>query len=107
MTELVGAKGKFTFRRQPKETGLASVARPYADVTIKIAGKECGYIEAPSVFGTNHWKVRLMIKEANEHCGWKWITFRLDFKNELEARQFVMTNQDRLQAKYPIHQLED
>lgn len=38
----------FAFKKQPRETGLASVGNPHKCVDIKIKGKVCGLISAPS-----------------------------------------------------------
>jgi hypothetical protein len=69
---------KFTFRKQPRETGLRSVGHPHPSTEIKYGGREVGLIQAP-YFGTpdHKWGVGLMVKEAaSENCPWGWIFSR-------------------------------
>ncbi len=97
---------KFTFRKEPAETGLAACARPYPDTKIKLGGRECGIISAPTAFTDRKWKIGLILVDEKAHCGWAWIFFKARFDTEPEARAWIIAYQDKLLEK-PIHCLDD
>lgn len=82
------AKRRFTFKKQPKITGLAGVGHPNQHVDIKQAGLIVGQITAPS-YRRSTWGVGLMInKPASENCGWSW-WFPREFATEEQARDWL------------------
>lgn len=90
---------KFTFKKHPRETGLASVAHPYPCVDVKMNGKVVGLITPPSAFGGDTWRVRFMIVAETERCGWAWATLKAHYASEQEARDYIMTHGARIQEK--------
>lgn len=96
----------FTFRKEPRETGLAGVGNPYQNTAIKHAKKECGVISAPNwQTKDNKWRVRFTVKDAEEHCGWKWVQLKAAFDSEPEAREYVKTHAERI-LRMDLHYLE-
>lgn len=98
---------KFTFKKQPRETGLASIGNPYPWVDIKLAGKVVGCIQPPSVFGGDTWRVRFMvISEANTR-GWAWAELKAHYESEQDARDYITTNSARIQDKLRLRAQAD
>ena len=90
-------KQKFTFKKQPRETGLASVGNPHPDTDIKHNKKLVGYISSPNWSSPdNKWRIRLTVKKSepddNPNCDWKWIVLKKTFDTEPEAREFLNAN---------------
>ena len=87
---------KFTFRKDPRETGLAGVGNPYPNTNIKWEKKVVGCISAPSWNTTdNKWGIRLMVKK-DERPGWAWVRLKARFDTEPEAREFLNENVEKL-----------
>lgn len=95
---------KFTFRKQPLTTGLAGVGNPRPDTDIKLGGKWCGTIRAPNwATKDGKWGAGLMvIDEAEENCGWRWVFFAARFNEEPEARAWLNANKAAIEAKWTI-----
>ena len=99
---------KFTFRRQPRQTGLAAVARPYPAVDIKLRGDLVGLISPPIAYAKDDtWRVRFMVVSEKERCGWAWVALKAGFASEEEARAFVLENNAKLQESLHLHALKD
>ena len=49
---------KFTFRKDARPTGLASVGSPYPNTDIKMNKQKIGYISGPNWRTQNKWTVR-------------------------------------------------
>lgn len=97
---------KFTFKRQPKERGLAAVARPYPSVEVKYKGKQMGVIHpppAPYMKQPHKWSAGIMVKAEK---GWNWSFFVKKFETEEEAREFFQANIEFILAR-DLHYLED
>lgn len=91
---------KFTFKKQPRETGLAGVGNPHPDTYIKHNKKVVGCISSPNWrTPDNKWRIRLTVKDENDHCDWKWISLKKTFDTEPEAREFLNKHIDALLAK--------
>mgnify|MGYP001571938629 CR=1 FL=1 len=101
---------KFTFKKEPKNTGLYAVGHPHPDTDIKHDKKSIGTIVAPSWQSKDSkWTIRLMVKNnLNErsNCKWKWIQLKARFDEEPEARKYVQENSEAL-LKMNLHHLED
>ncbi len=99
-----------TFKRGPKQTGLAAVGEPYASVEVKWDNKKIGSITGPTwTTKDNKWSVGFTVKtdELEEHpSGWKWIFMKARFDNEDEARQFVKDNIGTIMQRYKIYALD-
>lgn len=94
---------KLTFKRHPRETGLASVARPYPWVDIKMNGKVVGSIKPPSAFGSDTWRVMFMVVSETDKGGWAWATLKAHYESEQAARDYVTANSARIQDKLRLH----
>jgi hypothetical protein len=96
---------KFTFKKHPRETGLASVAHFWQDSDIKLKGKKVGVVSRESHFGNDDpkWRVRIAVKvtaenrakisgsEGDVKCGWKWIMFKAKFDKDELAKNWIDT----------------
>jgi hypothetical protein len=98
---------KFTFKKEKRETGLASIGAGDPPTDIKLEKKIVGTIVGPTWRSEdNLWRVRLMKKsDAPEDHGWKWTTLKATFENEPAARVYLNENFDRVVA-LGLHQEE-
>lgn len=97
---------KFTFKKQPRETGLRSVGNPYASVDIKHNKKVVGTIAAPNWMSKDgKWVVRFMQQDTETQ--WHWITLKTRFDDEAAARTFLVANADKIIAQIPLHHTEE
>jgi len=99
----------FTFKKQPKETGLCAVGYYSQSVDIKLGGKICGIISAPNwQTKDNCYEIRLMVykteteTDSNPNCNWKWITFKFKSESEQECRNFLKENYKVIVEKYTL-----
>ena len=95
----------FKFKKNPRPTGLGRIARPNADTTIKMGGKDCGMIAGPSRFSTDHWQVRMTVADApteDKPCAWRWVFFKEKHATEDEARAWVKRHADALVKTFDI-----
>jgi len=91
---------KFTFKKEPKETGLASVGAPYPNVLVKFNKLVVGQIIAPTWRDKDHkWMIRLMFKDGES---WKWRTVKDRFDNELDARNWLQERVETI-SKWDLH----
>lgn len=85
-------KSLFTFKKQPLETGLASVGNPHPTVDIKLAGMVVGWID-PASWRQPDWRIWLRIKTAD---GWANRSVKARFDSEEAARKYVTDNAAKL-----------
>lgn len=101
---------KFTFKKEPRETGLASVGNPNPDTQIKLDKKRVGTIRGPSWSSKdNLWRVMFVVKTdepEHKHCGWKWVTLKKKFETEPEARLFVNEHFEKM-LSLKLHKFEE
>ena len=78
------------FKKQPKETGLASIGRPHPTVSIYWRGRYIGYIDPPTWSTKDQlWRVRLRVtSNGKSDLAWKWGVAKTTFSNEKEARKW-------------------
>lgn len=94
---------KFTFKREPRLTGLAGIASPHADVQIKLAGEQIGILRGPNPHASHMgWKASFAIK-ADAHPGWVWVRMAHEDASEDEARAWLQRQADNIIAKYALH----
>jgi len=94
----------FSFKKEARETGLASVGNPNPSTIIKLEKLEVGYIAGPNWQSKdNLWRVRLMKKK--EGGGWEWTTLAAKFEDEPAARAYLKENFARVCA-LGLHQEE-
>lgn len=91
---------KFTFKKEPRETGLASIGSPEPSTVIKLDKKPVGLIASPNWrTQDNLWRVRLTVKrEMKDNCDWEWVTLKAKFEDEPKARIYLNENFDRIFA---------
>lgn len=104
-------KEKFTFKKHPRETGLAAVGNPHPNTDIKHNKRLVGVIDAPNWSSTDdQWRIRLMKKKTepddNPNSDWKWIRLKKTFDSEPEAREFLNQNVDQL-LSWNLHHDDD
>jgi hypothetical protein len=88
----------FTFKKEARETGLASVGNPNPNTVIKLNKLEVGYIAGPNWQSKDSlWRVRLM-KKKKEGEGWEWTTLAAKFEDEPAARAYLKENFARVCA---------
>ena len=98
---------KFTFKKEPKQTGVAGVANPYPETAIKLGGKQVGQICPPTWRNSStEWRVSFAILDPAQDCGWRWVTFKKRFDSEPEARVWIQANAEALIAK-GLHRFEE
>ncbi len=95
---------KLSFKKHPKNTGLARIGSPHASVDIKVNKKRIGLIIPPSWNSSHYnWIIRLMVvkenilEDGNENCSWKWIQLKKHFETEGLAREFLNNHIDFLE----------
>ena len=102
---------KFTFKKQPRETGLRAVGTPYPNVDIKMDKKIVGYISAPNWTSKKHcWKVRFSVDTESTKespCPWRWYTLAKKFDSEDSARQWLKENASGIVEKLSLYSFDD
>lgn len=102
---------KPTFKKQPKETGLRSIASPDPVVDIKLNKKVIGFISPPYWSSERHkWSIYFRIKKevTNEsRCPWRNAKLKVEFDTEDEARTYITTNWESLSSKLELVPEED
>lgn len=97
---------KFTFKNQPKERGLASIAKPYPDTDVKFEKKVCGIISAPNWQSKEKvYVVRISIKDVESSTGWSWVTFKKRSETLQEAKDWLNSHCDEISTKYEFYYL--
>lgn len=102
-------KLNFTFKKQPKETGLARIARPWQNVDIKLGGKRVGIIFAPD-YTANYWSVSFAVKKEvlpEDRAPFKWIRLVCKTDSEQEMRQWLKENCEAIIKRYDLYSFED
>lgn len=106
------AKG-LSFKKEPRETGLASVSHPYPDTIIKLAGREVGRISGPrptSLGGSPDWRIHIMIKHQPTEADpapFKSLAFKATFASEPEARIWLQRHWPAICDKYQLYSHDD
>lgn len=97
---------RLSFKKQPLETGLAAVARPYPDTDIKIGGMVVGRIAPPHFTDTDRsWRVSIMVKDPASGGGWRWARLRQKFTDEPSARVWLGRAMPAIQERYELHHI--
>jgi hypothetical protein len=89
-------RGRISFRKQPRETGLSSIANPRPSTDIKLDGKVIGSIIAPSRFGRDQekWRIGIMADKpptGDDPCPWGWRFWQNRFDSEPDAREWFVS----------------
>lgn len=103
---------RFTFKKEPRTTGLAGVGSPNPNTIVKLDKKEVGIIVGPNWRSKdNKWQIRLMrrwplVPENSKNSkAWKWVQVTQRFDTEPEARKWIQDRADHL-ISLPLHQLD-
>jgi hypothetical protein len=95
---------KFTFKKEPIETGLAAVVSSGRITNIKYANIEVGWIQPPLVSGFVHrpdWCIWLsVVDETNGGLCNKRLKAR--FETEPDARRWLQEKRERLIERYAL-----
>lgn len=95
---------QFTFKYQPQTTGLAGVGFPKRSVDIKFDGKICGTITAPNwQTKDNLYRIRLTVKDGNNHPGWKWIQLKFKDEDEKVVRAWLKEHTKDIMENFELH----
>lgn len=99
------SKTSFTFKKEPAETGLASVGNPHPDTQIKLNKRRVGCISAPS-WSTkdNKWGIKFTVTKETT---WGWVTIKHRFDDEPSARQWIKDHASQILEKLDLHFLDD
>lgn len=91
---------KFTFKKQPRETGLAAVGMPYPNTDIKLNGQIVGTIYAPTWQTSDRlWRASFMVRHKpteNDPCPFRWVIVATPFESEPAAREALNKSFGRL-----------
>jgi hypothetical protein len=101
---------RLSFKKQPKETGLAGVANPNPFTDIKADKKKVGYISPPSRFGDNQWTVWLAVKRQTTDenpCPFENVRLKWRGNSEQEGRDFLKDRWESICKTYDLFQHED
>ncbi len=99
---------KFTFKREPRITGLAGVGYPHRDVQIKLNKKVVGQICAPSWrTKDNLYCVRFTVKNETREEPWRWVALKRRFENEEDVRAWLNENVEKLQKQITFYSVDD
>lgn len=95
-----------TFKNEPRITGLAAVGRT-PGAAIKVGKLQVGSISGTSWVATNHHhKVRLMVKEVENPCGWKWVELKYRGESLKTTKEWIKANWEAIYTKYDLHTME-
>ena len=100
---------KFSFKKEPRLTGLMSVGHPYPNTEIKHNKRVVGTIYGPCYSSPPGWQVALMVEgdDRNPNCSWRWIFVKQRFDAEPDARAWLQVNGDLFLKKYTLHHHKD
>lgn len=97
-----------SFKRHPREKGLAAIGNQHPWVDIKLNKKVIGLIKPPTAFSQHKgFKVMLRVTESANACGWKWVTLKYEGENEAATRSFLQQETEALLSKFDLSPVED
>ena len=97
---------KITFKKQPKEKGLAAVCAPPRGVDIKCDKKIIGFMAPDKIDGNWLWSIRIAICDKTALGGWKWIALKEKGRSEEEAKEVAMITVPRLNCEFHEYKIE-
>lgn len=109
MSSSQAGKSHFSFKKQPRETGLRSVANPYptTDIRLEPGKRFIGHIVPPNFWDKHSdWHVTVCVKDEKSHCGWTWKIFKARHSSEPHARAWIKNNEAEL-LKIDFHFIDD
>ncbi len=101
---------KFTFKKEPRETGLRSFGHPYPNTIIKLNKKKVGTIRAPSYMTKDgKWVIAFthsVTPTEKYPCPFTWYEVSERFESETDAREYIKKNAQEL-LKMNFHHVDD
>jgi len=104
---------RISFKKQPRETGLANAANPWPTTDIKVNKKIVGHIKPPTWMSDNkRWEINISIEGSepnNPNCSWRWISPKYKPDNESEGREWVKKHLENFLTKnnLQLHYFDD
>ena len=105
---MIDMKPKLSFKKQPEPTGKWKSLEFRRTFDIKLDGLICGHISSPQP-PYEPWKIKLMIikadikEDGNANCTWKWITFKSEFNEAQQAKDWVREHWESITSKYNVY----
>jgi hypothetical protein len=97
---------KFTFKKEPQQTGLSGVGFPHPNTVIKLDRKMVGEITAPNyTTPDNLWRISFRVDKPvtrEEPADFKWMTLKAKFEDETEARLWLNENFQEILNKHKL-----
>lgn len=104
------AKPKFSFKLQPKATGLSAVGNTRQSADIKFEKAVCGIITAPNWMSkTNEYTARITVKHNDPtitHCDWRWVTLNIQSPDIQVVKDWLNEKAPSILEKYTLHFLD-
>lgn len=100
---------KLSFKKEPRETGLAGVGRPWPNVLIKADRKKVGTIVAKN-WHQDKYQIWLTVKQTptvESRCPFRSVKLKFECDTEEEAREFLQKSWETILKKFELHQFED
>jgi len=94
-----------TFKNDPPLTGLGAVGHTIG-ADIKVGGKVIGKIQGMSWNQRSH-KIRVMVLDETERCGWKWVQFKFSPDSLPSAKEWIKKNWATIHERYKFHMEDD
>ena len=105
---MIDMKSKLSFKKQPKPTGRWRSFQLCRGIDIKLDGCFCGWIHSDNP-GESPWKISLQVikadikEDGNTNCAWKWITFKSEFNEAQQAKDWVREHWESITSKYNVY----
>lgn len=93
-----------TFKNDKALTGLAAVGNS-PGCTIKCKTLQVGVVSGRTWHHSVH-KVRLMVKDDTNGCGWKWVTLKYSGDSLNGTKEWVKANWAAIYTKYDLYYTE-
>ena len=90
---------KFTFKKYPRPTGLASVGFKRGG-DIKLQKRACGFYREKE---WGQFEIWFAVKCQEAHCGWKNIRLNKQIAGEAECRAWIQENTEKILKVHDLH----
>lgn len=101
---------KFTFKLDPKLTGLMAVGNSERGATVKLNGKKVGSITAPNWMSkTREFTVSFAVKKTdpeNPNVKWEWVRLKHRTMNVDDMKIWLNTMAAAIVEKYDLHSFD-
>lgn len=94
---------KFTYKLEPKQTGLAAIGNGAQSADIKLNKQIVGLIAAPNWMSKDGlYSARFMVYDPTIECGWRWITLKKRTKTMQEMREWLNQYVETITTTYNL-----